>query len=166
MNETRQKNQEENAKPLTVLFICSGNTCRSPMAEVIAKDIHEKTLHAPKCRFLSAGLSVVAGDKAAEEASLAMADLGLRLGERPAQSVTEEMLQEADLVLTMSNAQRTLLLTRFPGYTAKTFVLNRYVGAENTDIEDPYGQPLEVYRHTAVQLRESLERLMDRLAAM
>jgi len=151
---------------LTVLFICSGNTCRSPMAEVIAKDIHEKTLHAPKCNFISAGLSVVTGDTAAEEANLAMTELGLQLWDRPAQSLTEEMLQAADLVLTMSNAQRTLLLTRFPGYAAKTFVLNRYVGAENTDIEDPYGQPLEVYRHIAVQLRDSLERLIDRLAAM
>jgi len=136
------------------------------MAQAIAQDIHSKTAHLPQVYYASAGLSVIDGDGASEPAKQTMTEMGLSLEEHKARSLQEEWLQNFDLVLTMTNQHRSQLLSKFPGYAAKTFVLNRYVGVEPTDIPDPFGQPIETYHHTAELLKDSLTGLMNKLAVL
>ena len=136
------------------------------MAEVIAQEIHSKTAHLPQIIFASAGLSAIDGDSASDYAKQTMSEMGLSLEEHKARTLHEERLQNSDLIFTMTNQQRSLFLSRFPGYAAKTFVLNRYIGAEPIDIPDPFGQSLDIYHHTAILLKDSLTGLMHKLATL
>ena len=122
-----------------VLFVCTGNTCRSPMAEAILKSKTEKHT------VSSAGLSVLLPAPAAENAVLVMGERGIDISEHRARQLTESAVQEADLILTMTEGHRKLLVTLFPSAEEKTHTLAEY-GGTTEDVPDPFGGSMETYR--------------------
>lgn len=150
-------------RPLKILFVCSGNTCRSPLAEILARNLHAEKELLPPVVFSSAGLSAINGEAASLGALQVAEEMGYSLQDHHARKTDSGMLREADLILTMTNSQRNLLLLNDNSHIAKTFVLNRYVGQEPADIGDPYGSSIEVYRRTAAQLQNSIRALLEKL---
>lgn len=144
---------------MKILFVCSGNTCRSPMAEALMKCETERrgiTSH----EFLSAGLNVVPGSRASKYAVEAMAARGIDIGRRLAQQITAQMVLEADAVLTMTREQANTLMDELPQYSAKVHTIGGYAGVGG-DVEDPYmGSPKD-YEKTAMQLQELTARVLD-----
>lgn len=116
----------------------------------------------------SAGVSARKGERANSKAIKAMEELGIDLGDHSARQLTQEMIHRADLILTMTEGHRDFVRLMDPGARYKTFTLKEYTdegaaGAGDLDIEDPFGGPIEVYRSSAMEIKEALYRLMERL---
>jgi protein-tyrosine phosphatase len=147
-----------------ILLVCSGNTCRSPMAE---------RLLAARARALgldlvvsSAGLSALEGEPATPEARAALRRRQLDAEGHRARRLTEELVREADLVLTMTSAHKQGLLARFPEAAGKVFTLGEFAeGPAGGDVEDPYGRGEEAYEQCAARLERLVEQAVQRLAA-
>lgn len=139
----------------TVLFICTGNTCRSPMAAAIARheiaqkhgiEVNELEKHG-YC-VLSAGVYASPGSPMTPEAGEALKENNIPCYEHESSPVTHEALQQADAIYCMTESHMGMLLDAAPEYAAKIQTL-----IPNSDISDPIGHSLEIYRKCADQIQ-------------
>ncbi|MDN5347023.1 MAG: ribose 5-phosphate isomerase [Clostridia bacterium] len=149
-----------------ILFVCTGNTCRSSLAAVIAAQAAARQGFSPEdIQIYSAGLAAVEGMPATPEAIQAAREMGLDLSNHRAAGLTGEMVKEAGLILTMTRGHKEALLKLYPEAQGKVFTLKEYVnpGSADPDIADPIGRPLEVYRRTARELEELTSKLLEKV---
>ncbi|MCD8391200.1 MAG: low molecular weight protein arginine phosphatase [Firmicutes bacterium] len=145
---------------MNLLFVCSGNTCRSAMAAAVMDKI--VTENDMDIYVDSAGLFAADGDKASENAVTAMARRGIDLSAHRSKRVTPELVKSADLVLTMTDIQKQIFEQM--GYDlSNIFTLKEYLGIEG-DIEDPYGGDEAVYDETADELYDLLVDAAEKIA--
>jgi len=140
----------------SVLFVCSANQLRSPLAEVLFKDLLERRKLAAAWQVGSAGVWALEGSPAARAALRMAAARGLDLSAHTARPVTEELLRAADLVLVMEQEHQDALRETFPALSERVHLLTS-MASETGDVEDPMGMPLERVQ----RLVEDLERLLD-----
>jgi tRNA threonylcarbamoyl adenosine modification protein (Sua5/YciO/YrdC/YwlC family) len=140
----------------SVVMVCTGNTCRSPMAEILMrKQLADRLgvtiadMESKGVQVVSAGLAAAHGSPASPESVQLMTAEKLPLDEHQSQPLTEQMLRHADLILTMTNSHRRAIVESFPLAAPRTFVLM----PDGTDVADPIGGPLEMYRECAQQIK-------------
>lgn len=149
-----------------VLFVCTGNTCRSPMAETLLKGRLAARLNCKPSELddhglmvMSAGVSAMVGGRATSEAAQVMQDRGLDLAQHESQPLNDRLVRFADLILTMTRAHREAILAQWPSVASRTFVLSR----DGTDLADPIGGPIDYYRRCAEQIDAQLEAWLPEL---
>jgi protein-tyrosine phosphatase len=147
-----------------MLFVCTGNICRSPFAEGLFKKLilrqQDKALFAA-----SAGLTALPGNPATALAQQAAVEHGVDLSDHRAKSVTEELIDWSDLVLVMEQSQQTGLLSSFPEAAAKVRRMRHFArfGSKTRDIADPYGLNYEAYRFCFLDIEDGVKGLLDYL---
>lgn len=145
-----------------VLLVCSGNTCRSPMAMVLLQDLWQQADPGWSLQVDSAGTGAFPGLSAADHALTAMKERGLDLSahrSRPAPN-----LQGYDLVLTMTRAHKDALVASQPNMAGRVFTLGEYAGT-GQEVPDPFGGPLSAYQHTATAMEPMLRAVIQRIRA-
>lgn len=144
----------------TIVFVCTGNTCRSPMAQIMLHELLAENGGAFK--VLSAGTHAATGAPAAGPAVGVMEELGLDLNSHSSTMLSPELVAEADLLLTMTEAHKNYVIDSYPHASAKTFTLKQFAGLDG-DVGDPFGGDVGIYRETAVELRRLLQTVAQRL---
>ena len=135
-----------------ILFVCTANICRSPMAETILKE-KLKNSGMTDISVSSAGLMDMKGGRAREEALKIIGGLGVDISKHRSRHLAGDMVKEADMIIVMEADHRDKILSEYPDVKDKVFLLSSFGNQKGmeTDIADPYGGTIFNYR---VALRE------------
>jgi len=152
-------------RPFTLLFVCTGNTCRSPLAEAVALREAEARGWRDRIRILSAGTGAFPGMGASEGSATVATRHGLDLSAHRSSLLTPQLAAEADLVLGLAAGH--VRRAREVAPDARIELLGSFArgveGMEGPGVPDPIGAPVEVYEETYQAIEELVGQVMERL---
>lgn len=147
-----------------ILIVCTGNICRSSMAEgMLKKFLIENNLI--DFNVISAGTNVYYSEPATKEAIIAASEIGVDIKNHKSQPITEEIIKNSDLILTMTENHKDKIFRMFPEAKNKTFTLKEYVDNDLNDInvDDPWGYSLDIYKKCAKEIEDNLLKLIEKI---
>lgn len=124
-----------------IIFVCTGNTCRSPMAEVIAKSLCKNT----NLNIYSRGIFVPQNTNASNNSMEVVKKYNLSLKNHISTQLTKEEIENATLILTMTLEHKQIICQNFQKYKNKIYTLYEYTENLNKNIQDPFGLSLKSY---------------------
>lgn len=148
---------------MQILFVCTGNTCRSPMAEGILKAmIKEKNLD---IKVSSAGVAAFDGSSVSNNSVLALSKLGIDISKHKSRLIYDKLIDEFDLILTMSKSHKEILTNKYPYSKGKVFILNEYAFDKKEDIADPFGGSIKDYERARDQIYKAIEQIVEKIGS-
>lgn len=148
---------------MNILFVCTGNTCRSPMAEGLLRHMAEQ--EKVNIQVQSAGIAAFRGSPASTHTLSILKNKGISM-QHQSQPVTDELLHWADLILTMTGSHKQVLSQQYPHALDKVFTLKEFTEVGGSlDIADPYGGVLRDYQVTEKELEEVLRIVLNKVTS-
>jgi protein-tyrosine-phosphatase len=141
----------------SVLFVCTANICRSPMAAAIFKKILKEKGYVDEWIVESAGTWSLEDQPAAEKTQKVLRNRGIDISDHRSKGVSRQLLASFDLILTMEEGQKEALRVEFPEFATKIFLLSEVADAK-INIDDPIGLSLVDFEETAKQLELYFEK--------
>ena len=158
----KSREKKERTKESLVVFICTANVCRSPMAEKLFEHALGESSCEKKIRIFSAGISAMDGDQASDNSIEACKEIGLDLSDHRSSAITRATLQNASAIFCMTESHRALLHMYFElPDDAPVYLMRQFVDGDSKELPDPYGQSIEVYRECRERMREALPSLIN-----
>lgn len=147
-----------------IMFVCTGNICRSAMAErLLKKKLKEKDLE-KEFYVCSSGISAYPNDVSTYEAAYVMQnEYGIDIKDHRATNIKASKIKEMDLILAMTESHKDMLIMMFPELKEKIYTIKEYVGLQG-DVLDPYGGTIEIYSNCAKELNEYIDMLLKKEA--
>jgi protein-tyrosine phosphatase len=150
---------KKNEREKKILVVCTGNTCRSPLAEVIIADYQSRNALNDNFIVLSGGISAQNKEPASKHAIQAAYEFGLDLTGHASKKINQSLLDKSDLILCITNAHKFYLLHNFENLPGKCFTLAECTTSR--DIPDPYGQDIDAYREIAAHMQNLMPSLLN-----
>lgn len=146
---------------MKIIFVCTGNTCRSPMAEAILK----KMVYAEKLdvQVESRGTSVYSEEPINPKSAEALATIGINNVSHRAKQISKADIEESDIVLTMTQQHKLSLVKTHPDYRYKIFTLSEYAMDSRDDISDPFGKSQIFYNFCVQEIKKLVEALFEEI---
>lgn len=152
-----------------ILVVCTGNICRSPMAEGLLKDRVGKHGLADRVAVRSAGTWANHGNAASDNGVVIAAEDDIDIAEHRSHPITPELVEGSDLILVMTQSHRDEILAESPGAKDKIHLLTRFADPENGSLEgvkDPIGGNMDAYRKTYMELTGLIDASMERIGRL
>jgi protein-tyrosine phosphatase len=141
-----------------ILFVCTGNICRSPMAEGLMKSL--VSTQEASWTISSAGIAAVVNNPATSNAQIVLKKYDLNISQHLARQITEKIVIDSDLILTMEEMHQREILHRYPFAYGRVFLLGKW---QDFEVPDPYGKPLKHYENTYELIKLGLEDWLNKI---
>ena len=158
----KSREKKDRKKEKLVVFVCTANVCRSPMAEHLFARAIEQSEISQNIVSTSAGLSAMDGDKASQNSIDACEELGVDITDHRSTGLSRTTLQEASVVFCMTESHRALINMYFElpqGYPI--YLMREFIEGQSKELPDPYGQDIDVYRQCRDRMLESIPSLIN-----
>lgn len=158
----KRKDIEEVVNRKTVLFVCTGNSCRSVMAEALLKKKLEERDRSD-VEVLSAGIMMLGGMGATEQTKEILKEEGMDVSPHLSQMVTKDTIDKSDIILVMEKLHEEKILEMAPQAKNRLFLLKEFakISDDNLDIKDPIGKSTEFYVEIFATIKQAIERIID-----
>lgn len=149
---------------MKIMFICTGNVCRSAMAHgLMEKKITDRNLQ--DIEIYSCGVFADNGERATYEAQEVMEEYGVDLKNHRATNIAYSDIESMDLILCATKSHKMSVIQKYPSLKEKVYTMNEYAGVEHIemDIKDPWGGGIEVYRFSAAEIESCVDKIIEKI---
>lgn len=148
---------------MKVMFICTGNICRSAMAEGIFKKIVKEKMK--DVQVYSCGIYAEDGDYATYNAIEAAKYYDVDISNHRATNIRNSQIEKMDIILCATSSHKNIVKLMYPNLENKIYTIKEYAGLDKngTDIEDPWGYDIQTYRKCIIEINKCLEKIIEKI---